>query len=84
MRYIERILQPGETVLYSGKIHWIVYLPSLAMWAAAVVALLAGAAFPPVLAVAALCAIGGFAVFFQALFRRWTTEIDVTNRRIVY
>jgi uncharacterized membrane protein YdbT with pleckstrin-like domain len=84
MRYIERILQPGETVLYSGKIHWIVYLPSLAMWAAAVVALLAGAAFPPVLAVAALCAIVGFAVFFQAWFRRWTTEIDVTNRRIVY
>jgi uncharacterized membrane protein YdbT with pleckstrin-like domain len=84
MRYIERILQPGETVLYSGKIHWIVYLPSLAMWAAAVVALLAGAAFPPVLAVAALCAIVGFTVFFQALFRRWTTEIDVTNRRIVY
>jgi membrane protein YdbS with pleckstrin-like domain len=84
MRYIERILQPGETLVYSGKIHWVVYLPALALWAAAVAALLAGGLFPPILAIAALCAIVGFGVFFQAWFRRWTTEIDVTNRRVVY
>ena len=36
MRYIERILQPGETLVYSGRIHWIVYLPAMAL---AVVAL---------------------------------------------
>jgi len=73
MRYIERILQPGETLVYSGKIHWVVYLPALALWAAAVAALLAGGLFPPILAIAALCAIVGFGVFFQAWFRRLTT-----------
>ena len=41
MRYIERILQPGETVLYSGRIHWIIYLPTIIMMLFALVALAA-------------------------------------------
>src|SRR6185437_9254650 len=54
MRYIDRILQPGQTVLYRGRIHWVIYLPSTIM------------------------------MLLSAWFKRWTTEIDVTNRRIVY
>jgi uncharacterized membrane protein YdbT with pleckstrin-like domain len=84
MRYIERILQPGETLTYSGKVHWIVYMPALALWAAALAALMAGASFPAMLLVAALCAVIGFGAFIRAWFKRWTTEIDVTDRRIVY
>lgn len=34
--------------------------------------------------VAMLCAIVGVGVLFQAWFKRWTTEIDVTDRRIVF
>ena len=26
MRYIERVLQPGERVLYEGRLHWVIYL----------------------------------------------------------
>ena len=33
MRYIDHILQPGEKVMYSTTIHWIVYRPGIAMLA---------------------------------------------------
>ena len=39
MRYIERILQPGETLVYSGKIHWVIYLPAMILALVALAAL---------------------------------------------
>ena len=86
MRYIERILQPGESVLYRGRIHWIIYLPAamllvvaaLAFWRAGI-----NRGFNWVM-VAGLCAIIGALSGLSAWVKRWTTEIDVTDRRIVY
>jgi uncharacterized membrane protein YdbT with pleckstrin-like domain len=88
MRYIERILQPGETVTYTSTLHWIVYFPGLVVLAIAAACLTqtgstAGAA-PIWLMVSASLAIVAGILLFQAWFRRWTTEIDVTDRRIVY
>ena len=31
MRYIERILQPGEKLVFAGKIHWVIYIPAIIM-----------------------------------------------------
>ena len=31
MRYIEQILQPGEKLLYSGTIHWVIYIPAIVL-----------------------------------------------------
>jgi uncharacterized membrane protein YdbT with pleckstrin-like domain len=73
MRYIERILQPGETLVYSGRIHWIIYLPAMI--------LLLTLSWP---LVSIACAVAAAVALLSAWFRRWTTEIDVTNRRIVY
>jgi uncharacterized membrane protein YdbT with pleckstrin-like domain len=90
MRYIDKILQPGETVLYSGKLHWIVYIPAMIM---ALAALAASGAFTQMtsgptnmswLIVSLACWLGAAVTFASAWFRRWTTEIDVTDRRIVY
>jgi uncharacterized membrane protein YdbT with pleckstrin-like domain len=86
MRYIDEILQPGETLAYSGRLHWIVYVP------AAFLLLLALAALTRVdnstgwlwLSMAALLAAAGGIMLFKAWFHRWTTEIDVTDRRVVY
>lgn len=86
MRYIDEILQPGETLAYSGRLHWIVYVP------AAFLLLLALAALTRVdnstgwlwLSIAALLAAAGGIMLFKAWFHRWTTEIDVTDRRVVY
>jgi uncharacterized membrane protein YdbT with pleckstrin-like domain len=90
MRYIERILQPGEKLVYRGRIHWIVYTPAVIFLLVALAALLAliQVRSHPVqvvlIFVAIACGvIGGFGIL-KAWFERWTTEIDVTDRRIVY
>ena len=87
MRYIDKILQPGERVLYSGKLHWVVYLPAIILALAALAALTltkGGATGLSWLIVSIACWLGAAVTFASAWFRRWTTEIDVTDRRIVY
>jgi uncharacterized membrane protein YdbT with pleckstrin-like domain len=87
MRYIERILQPGETLVYSGKIHWVIYLPAMILVVVALAALAQVKTGPTGMSwligsIAFWLAAG--VTFASAWFKRWTTEIDVTNRRIVY
>jgi uncharacterized membrane protein YdbT with pleckstrin-like domain len=90
MSYVRSVLQPGETVRYATDIHWIVYLPGLLLLILAAVVywfghrpVAIGAAFIwDVLAGVVLLAAAVW--LFIAWFRRWTTEIAVTDRRIIY
>jgi len=87
MRYIERILQPGEKLLYSGTIHWVIYIPAIILSLIAVALLTLVKQGPTGMSwligsVAVWLAAG--VTFFSAWFKRWTTEIDVTDRRVVY
>lgn len=84
MRYIDHILQPGEKVLHSTTIHWIVYLPGIAILVIAVLCAVPSRSTPVLLPIAGVCALVALLLLFSAWFRRWTTEIDVTDRRIVY
>src|SRR5262245_8991038 len=85
MRYIDNILQPGETVAFTTTLHWIVYLPAIGLWFLAFIAITVGAAMGPVAILAAIvCALVGSALAFRAWFRRWATEIDVSDGRIVF
>jgi len=87
MKYVERVLQPGETVQYTSNVHRLVYLPGvllIVVGMAGLVYLTLGAA--PAIAYLAM-AIGfggGLLSLAAAWFRRWTTEIAITNRRIIY
>jgi uncharacterized membrane protein YdbT with pleckstrin-like domain len=91
-RYIDEILQPGEKVLYSTNSHWIFYLPAIAAWVAVLLLLIlssAGAGATPALVQAAWAAaavIAVVAVYFtiKGWFHRFTTETDVTDRRVVH
>jgi uncharacterized membrane protein YdbT with pleckstrin-like domain len=84
-RYIDEILQPDEKLVYSTTIHWMVYLPGIALWIATIAIYAYGAQFSPALPLVAL-AVGLIAAIstFRAWFQRWTTELDVTDRRVVY
>ena len=84
MRYIDHILQPGEKVMHSTTIHWIVYLPGIALLIVAAAVAAPSHSAPVLLPIAAVCALAAFLLLFRAWFRRWTTEIDITDRRIVY
>jgi hypothetical protein len=39
MKYVERVLQPGETVQYWSTVHWIVYAPSILLLIVGVIGL---------------------------------------------
>jgi uncharacterized membrane protein YdbT with pleckstrin-like domain len=88
MSYVKSVLQPGETVRYATTIHWIVYLPGVALLVLALAAY--WVALQPVSAYAIwawialvllACAV---IALFAGWFRRWTTEVAVTDRRVIY
>jgi uncharacterized membrane protein YdbT with pleckstrin-like domain len=88
MPYVDRVLQEGESVRHIARISWVTYLPGLFLWAVAGV--LAGilpiepALHFFVLTVAAIVFIIGSILLARAWFYRVTTEIAVTDRRIIY
>jgi uncharacterized membrane protein YdbT with pleckstrin-like domain len=87
MRYIEQILQPGEKLLYSGTIHWVIYGPAIIFSVIALALLTLINPGPTGNAWLIGSVVFWFAAgvaFFSAWFKRWTTEIDVTDRRVVY
>jgi uncharacterized membrane protein YdbT with pleckstrin-like domain len=93
MKYVERVLQPGETIQYLSTIHWVVYLPALLflmVGAMGFALLVNGGANPlapslplPLILIGIGC-IGGLPSLIHAWFKRWTTELAVTNHRIIY
>ena len=87
-RYIDEILQPGEKVLYSTNAHWIFYLPAIVAWIAVLALVAASGALPPMalvgLPAAAVIAVVALYFTIRGWFHRFTTETDVTDRRVVH
>jgi uncharacterized membrane protein YdbT with pleckstrin-like domain len=92
MRYVTRVLQPGETVSYETTLHWCIYLravPPFVVGAAVLIAPGFIPQFPPDLywmfqAVALLFAVFGVFRLLAAFVARRTTEFAVTDRRVIY
>lgn len=89
MSYVTRVLQPGEVVRHQAGLHWILYVPGLLMWALAGVFFLvrpeqAGFMRWGAVVLAWLCFAVGLVLIARAWFRWWTTEIAVTDRRVIY
>src|SRR5262249_1484153 len=87
MKYIDEVLQPGEKIVFSSTLSWAVYWPSIFLWVVALALSIAGSVlqaggawFVSASVVALMAAYAGA----RAWRRRWTTEIDVTDRRVVY
>jgi uncharacterized membrane protein YdbT with pleckstrin-like domain len=91
MSYVKSVLQPGEEVRHTAGLHWSTYVPGLLVCVlAAIIALVRPdpteqwVANRIVVIMAWLCLAGGLLLLAQAWFRWWTTEIAVTNRRVIY
>ena len=91
MRYVRRVLQPGETIVHSTKLHWIIYWRAILLLIVCV--MLAGAAWymadnknlSLALGIAAVIfALLGLSSALRIFIRRWTTELAVTDRRVIY
>jgi uncharacterized membrane protein YdbT with pleckstrin-like domain len=87
MGYIDAILQPDEKVLAIGHMHWIVYLRGLVLALIAAIFLLwpADSVLRLILLVAgAIIALYAIISLLQSWIEKWTTEIAVTNRRVIH
>jgi len=91
MRYVRRVLQPGETIVYATKLHWLIYIHTILLAIACVI--LAGAAVSTSDNQGISLALGIAAVIFallalsaglRAFIRRTTTELAVTDHRVIY
>ena len=90
MSYVQKVLQPGENLVFTGTIHWLVYLTAILFALLGAVVMAAQAAFgtPDMQTPATLLAgaEGLIAVlsFIRAWFQRFTTEIAVTDKRVIF
>jgi membrane protein YdbS with pleckstrin-like domain len=87
MAYVDSILEPGETVRYHTTVSWTIYTPAILLAICALAALLAAVSYADMVNIGWFAAIVfGLAAIVAAIpawFRRWTTEIAVTDRRII-
>src|SRR5207302_10004956 len=89
MSYIEKILQPGETVIYVTGPHWRIYLPALGLFILAIGMVVLSAYTPPDLAMvplgaAAVLALLASAAWLRGFMQRRTSELAVTDRRVIF
>ncbi|MFI4948436.1 MAG: PH domain-containing protein [Alphaproteobacteria bacterium] len=90
MKYVEQVLQPGETVTYATSLHWLVYLRAILLVILAVLSLIAAKAVAEPAAqialniIAAVLGLLALVSGLDAVIRRSTTELAVTDRRVIY
>ena len=88
MSYVQRVLQPGEAVICTTRLHWLVFFRT------GLFAILALIAFGyaesesdlhlPLLILAGILAVAALLDGAVAALKRATTEFAVTDRRIIY
>ena len=82
MGYVQEILQKDEDVIYRASIHRIIYLPGILLIILGFTMLgIAGAGSEP--PGAGLAVLLGFVLLVLAAIRRRTTELVVTDRRVI-
>ncbi|MGH7030126.1 MAG: PH domain-containing protein [Stellaceae bacterium] len=92
MRYVRRVLQPGETVVYETSLHWLIYLR--AILALIICGFLIGGAARvdggnqsislALWIAAAIFLLLALSAGLGAFVRRTTTELAVTDHRVIY
>jgi len=88
MSYAKSVLQPGEHIVVTGRLHWIIYWPAiffLVLGTALIWWEWADARSDMLIAITAIAFGVLFLVsFLRAWFVRWITEFAVTNKRVIY
>jgi uncharacterized membrane protein YdbT with pleckstrin-like domain len=86
MKYVKEFLQPGETILFASTIHWLIYLPAMLLLIAAIAATFQTVGGSELIwrSISLLLFAAALLSAARAWFKRWTTEIAVTDRRIIY
>jgi uncharacterized membrane protein YdbT with pleckstrin-like domain len=88
MSYVQKVLQQGERVVYETRLSWAMYIPGLLLLLAAIVFIV----FTHVVFTTTLWAdiisivliVIALFLIAQEWFERWTTEIAITDRRVIF
>jgi uncharacterized membrane protein YdbT with pleckstrin-like domain len=91
MGYVDRVLQPGEKIRLVTTVSWTTYLPGALLCVLGLIVFFIRpgpdhSEFLTVLvvAIAILVFLAGLILVVRAWFRRLTTEVAVTDRRIIF
>jgi hypothetical protein len=89
MSYVLKILRPGEKIIVTGKLHWIIYLPAIVLVLLSFVIFGLGFQEDPktetfAFVFAFVAAAIGVVIGIMAWFKQWTAEIVVTNHSVIY
>ncbi len=89
MAYYTKVLQPDEQVKYVGKLHWTIYRNAIALGVLTIIVAFFSLSLPDnqrwiVLAGAGVLAVLAIVSFLGAWFVRTSTEIVVTDKRIIH
>jgi uncharacterized membrane protein YdbT with pleckstrin-like domain len=88
MSYVQKNLMPGETIEHNAKITWLIYLPSIFICTVGffLISFYANSTDNQVgfAVVGIIMAFIGILNFISSFFLRWTTELAVTSKRIIY
>jgi uncharacterized membrane protein YdbT with pleckstrin-like domain len=89
MRYIDKVLQPGESIRWVTTVSRVGYLRGIAVLVAAFVVWSVTPTGTPVIRLAGqiaslLLVVAGLSLIGTAWWRRWTIEVAVTHRRVIY
>ena len=97
MSYVEKALMPGEQILYSATLHWIIFLKGLMLTGAGGVLgffsyplldflfgrSLAEEFYRALTVIACLLVLSGTMLLLGAFIRQTSTELAVTDRRLI-
>jgi uncharacterized membrane protein YdbT with pleckstrin-like domain len=90
MSYIQKVLQPGETLLYRTRLHWFVYGRAVILLLVAIACAIVGYAIggddfrDTGLAVGGVILLFAIIAALHALIRRVSTELAVTDHRVIF
>ncbi len=88
MSYVRSVLQPGEKLIAMGRLSWIVYHRAILLLIVGIIVIVLERIYSRdtivFLVTAALFGVLTIISAFQGWFQRWTTEIAVTDRRVIY
>ena len=91
-RYVMRALQPNERLIYATRLHWRIYVRCAVLLLISAAFAIAARSFPdrqPEIGLALRIVAGMFLLLalssgLQALVRRATTELAITDQRVIY
>jgi uncharacterized membrane protein YdbT with pleckstrin-like domain len=89
MSYIQKVMQPGETLIYRTKLHWLIYAQAIVFAGLAVAAAAAGYALGTDFENIAFIVAGIFLLLavisaIVSAIKRVTTELAVTDHRVIF